>query len=70
SEYDGATVMPEALQIMSNCYARLGLTDLKANVDRVYADNYPGGKVVYDNTATVPGTVTDSSGKRPWWRLW
>jgi outer membrane protein assembly factor BamD len=69
SEYDGATVMPEALQIMSNSYARLGLADLKANVDRVYADNYPGGKVVYDNSATVPGTVIDN-GKRPWWRLW
>ena len=70
SEYDGATVMPEALQIMSDSYARLGLVDLKANVDRVYADNYPGGKVVYDNSATVPGSVTDSSGKRPWWKLW
>jgi len=53
--YDGAPAEQEALYILGECYHRLGLNDLAANVQRVYAANYTG--------------VPVASGKR-WWEFW
>jgi len=58
TQYDGAPAEQAALQIMLNCYRRLGLTKLAANVQRVYQDNYPPGTRV----ANLPGTK--------WWQFW
>jgi outer membrane protein assembly factor BamD len=56
-QYDGAPAEKEALQIMLNCYRRLGLTQLADNVQRVYAANFPPG----DRVAGTP--------VRRWWQF-
>ncbi len=57
-QYGGAPSEKEALEIMHDCYLRLGLKDLAANVERVYQENYPA--------------LTQSG--RPlhkhWWQFW
>jgi outer membrane protein assembly factor BamD len=58
TQYEGAPAEQEALQIMITCYQRLGLTDLVANTQRVYALNYPGG------------TRTANNAVRHWWTPW
>lgn len=57
-QYDGAPAEQAALQIMLECYRRLGLTQLAANVQRVYQYNYPSGTPV----ATLPSNR--------WWQFW
>ena len=39
-QYDGAPSEQEALEIMIDCYQRLGFKDLQANVEKVYQANY------------------------------
>ena len=39
-QYDGAPSVQEALEIMIDCYRRLGLKDLQGNVEQVYQANY------------------------------
>jgi outer membrane protein assembly factor BamD len=39
-EYDGAPAVQDALEIMIDCYKRLGLKDLQNNVEQVYQANY------------------------------
>jgi outer membrane protein assembly factor BamD len=46
-QYDGAPAEQEALRIMMQCYRKLGLTQLAANVQRMYAYNFPPGSPVY-----------------------
>ncbi len=48
-----------ALQIMLECYRRLGLTRLAANVQRVYAVQLPAR---HRATASLPGNH--------WWQFW
>jgi len=55
-QYDGAPAMREALEIMIESYDRLGLDDLKTNVQQTYAANFPD---------TRPATT-----RRSWWRFW
>jgi outer membrane protein assembly factor BamD len=40
--YDGAPAVKGSLQIMVEAYYHLNMMDLAKNVERVYADNYPG----------------------------
>ena len=54
--YDGAPQIRRALQIMSEAYKKLGMTDLAADSDRVLRENY----------ANIP----DAQGDKPWWELW
>jgi len=56
-QYDGAPSVQEALEIMIDCYRRLGLKDLQANVEQVYQTNYhePSAK--------------GAKGHK-WWHLW
>jgi len=42
--YDGAPAIKEALNIMQQSYAKLGLNDLAQNMQRVMAQNFPAGK--------------------------
>jgi outer membrane protein assembly factor BamD len=46
-QYEGAPAEQEALRIMQQCYARLGLGQLADNVQQMYAYNYPPGSPVY-----------------------
>ncbi len=57
-QYDGSPSEKEALGIMLDCYRRLGLNDLAANVERVYQENYPAGAESARPT------------RRHWWQLW
>ncbi len=55
--YDGAPSVQEALEIMSDCYGRLGLKDLQANVEKVYQANYHEGSA-------------QGAKHRAWWHIW
>lgn len=61
-QYDGSPSVAEALHIMIHCYDELGLTDLRDNVQRMYAANFPNGDPA--------GTATATTKKRAWWKLW
>jgi outer membrane protein assembly factor BamD len=55
--YDGAPAVREALQIMIQAYDRLGMTDLKANVEKMYAANFPDAGA-------------DADVKKSRWKFW
>ena len=40
--YDGAPAVRGSLKVIVDAYRQLGMTDLAANAEKVYADNYPG----------------------------
>lgn len=54
--YDGAPAVQQALVVMIEAYDRLGLGDLKANVEKTYALNYPG-------------SGTPQASRKSWWRF-
>jgi outer membrane protein assembly factor BamD len=56
-QYDGAPAVQEALDIMIECYRKLGLKDLQSNVEQVYLTNYqkPSGQ---------------HQAKKSWWKFW
>jgi outer membrane protein assembly factor BamD len=53
--YDGAPAVQGSMRVLVDAYRRLGMTDLAADAERVYAENYPG-------------SVGDIVGKKAWWR--
>ncbi len=53
--YDGAPAVRNALRIMVDSYAKLGMPDLSANAKRVLEENFPGGEV---------------KEKGKWWKWW
>jgi outer membrane protein assembly factor BamD len=55
-QYDGAPATKAALEIMIECYQRLGFKELQASTESVYQANFSGD----------PG----KSVKRRWWHLW
>jgi len=56
-QYDGAPAIRDALRIMIDTYRRLGYTELAANTEKVYKENYP-----QDDTGDL--------GKKKWWKFW
>jgi outer membrane protein assembly factor BamD len=56
--YDGAPAVRQGLLIMIDAYDRLGLNDLKANIEKVYALNYP-----------AQASEATATRKRRWWRF-
>jgi outer membrane protein assembly factor BamD len=56
-QYDGAPAEQDALRILAQCYAKLGLKQLENNVQRMYAFNYPPGSPIY------------STPNRHWWQF-
>ena len=56
-QYDGAPELRDALRIMIDTYRRLGYTELAANTEKVYKENYP-----QDDTGDL--------GKKKWWKFW
>lgn len=56
-QYDGAPSVREALAVMIESYDRLGLTELRDNVQKVYDLNYPADR----GRAVV---------HKSWWRFW
>ena len=53
--YDGAPAVQGSMKILVDAYRRLGMLDLAANAERVYADNYPGN-------------IKDIREKKAWWQ--
>ena len=56
-QYDGAPAVQEALDIMIECYRKLGLKDLQSNVEQVYLANYQKPS-------------EQQQGKKSWWKFW
>jgi outer membrane protein assembly factor BamD len=56
-QYDGAPAVRQALEVMIEAYGQLGLTELKSNVEKMYAENYPQ-------------TAQQSAAPRKWWHFW
>ncbi len=44
--YDGAPAVKSALKVLVEAYRDLHMTDLAANAERVYADNFPASKEI------------------------
>jgi len=53
--YDGAPAVRGSLKVLVDAYRQLGMTELAANAERVYAANYPGN-------------IHDIELKKSWWR--
>jgi outer membrane protein assembly factor BamD len=53
--YDGAPAVQPSLRIIIEAYRNLGMTDLAANAERVYDDNYPASSL-------------ERAPKKSWWR--
>ena len=56
-QYDGAPAVQEALEIMIDCYQRLGFKELQSNVEQVYKTNYHQDS-------------TQGARHRAWWHIW
>ncbi|MEP7314319.1 MAG: outer membrane protein assembly factor BamD [Pseudomonadota bacterium] len=56
-QYDGAPSTREALEILIQCYRQLGYTELVANSERVYRENFP----------EATGVIAP---KHKWWKVW
>lgn len=59
--YPNVPAQEEALAIMVDAYAKLGLNDLSEDARRVLVANYP-------NSAFLGGAP--KAEKKPWWKLW
>lgn len=57
-QYDGAPAVREALEVLIECYDRLGMKDLADQTRAIYAANY-GGEA--DKVVPI---------QKPWWKLW
>lgn len=55
-QYDGAPAVQEGLEIMIECYQRMGFKELQANAEQVYKANYSGDP--------------EHSTRRRWWHIW
>ena len=55
-QYDGAPAIRDGLEIMIDAYGRLGLSDLKAGVEKVYAENFPQAR--------------PADSQHSWWHFW
>jgi outer membrane protein assembly factor BamD len=53
--YDGAPAVRGSMRVLVQAYQKLGMMDLAANAERVYADNYSGN-------------AKDAGQKKAWWR--
>jgi outer membrane protein assembly factor BamD len=53
--YDGAPAVQGSMKVLVEAYRQLGMKDLAANAERVYAANYPGN-------------IKDIEHKKSWWR--
>jgi outer membrane protein assembly factor BamD len=53
--YDDAPAVQGSMKILVEAYRNLGMLDLAANAERVYADNYPGN-------------IKDIREKKAWWQ--
>ncbi|HTP40310.1 MAG TPA: outer membrane protein assembly factor BamD [Steroidobacteraceae bacterium] len=56
-QYDGAPQEQEALEIMEDCYTRLGMTEQAMNTERVYKENFPEGRKI-------------AAADHHWWKFW
>jgi len=62
-QYDGAPAVRDALEVMIECYDRLGMRELADQTRELYAVNY--GSVAEGSVAEKVVPI-----KRPWWKLW
>ena len=61
TEFQESPSTQEALYIMTQCYDKLGLTELRDDANRVLLKNFPGTTMQIDNLGVV---------KRKWWQFW
>lgn len=59
-EFQGAPATEEALYIMVQSYAKLGLPVLRDDAERVFKQNFP------NSTLPARGLAAD----KPWWKIW
>ena len=55
-QYDGAPAIQDAMRILIRAYNEMGYSELAANAEKVYTENYPDAKPVQADKA--------------WWQLW
>jgi len=60
-EFERAPSAEEALNLMVQCYDRLGLEKLRDDAARVLSKNFPGSRYVANNQAPE---------KKRWWKIW
>ena len=61
NDYRDVPAMEDALNILIECYDKLGLTQLRDDTKRVLAQSFPESQ---------KPAVTDSQKSSPWWKLW
>ncbi len=63
-DFQQSPATEEALSIMVNSYAQLGMTDLSDDARRVLVKNFP-------NSSFAGGRGTNAGpAKKPWWQVW
>lgn len=60
SDYSDAPAREEALYIMTRCYDKMGMLDLRDDTARVFLKNYPNSHFINPNAAVG----------KPWWKFW
>jgi outer membrane protein assembly factor BamD len=60
TDFTDAPAREEALFIMTRCYDKLGMFDLRDDTQRVLAKNYPDSRFLGGK----------GSGDAPWWKFW
>ncbi len=60
-DYRDVPALEDALNILIECYDKLGLTQLRDDTKRVLAQTFPESQ---------KPTVTDPKKSGPWWKLW
>ncbi|GAB3433704.1 outer membrane protein assembly factor BamD [Massilia solisilvae] len=59
TNYSDAPAREEALFIMTRCYDKLGMLDLRDDTQRVFLKNYPNSRFINPN-----------AGGKAWWKFW
>ena len=60
-EYPQTPATEEALFIMASAYEELGMTDLRADTEKVIKKNFPESVYLTDSGSLVA---------KPWWKIW
>lgn len=64
-DFQQSPATEEALAIMANSYAQLGMKDLSDDAKRVLDKNFPNSSFLGGR-----GTAAKAPQKRPWWQVW
>lgn len=70
TEFETSPATEEALSILVNSYARLGMDTLRDDADRVLRKNFPTSRYVAGPTALTPADSAASPANKPFWKFW